>query len=227
MKKILLVLVAIATVFSLYFALSACNTNAVRFNKMLSDADEYSFKIQYTDTSLMSIPVYVQCFKSKDGYAYRFSKSGYDNPLLSYRQIFIDGKRYEIEEAIALGLWGGRYKVTENVSAESEENFIYKYTRMILDGSYLTMLKKGADVDFEGEECVKFEFPYDGSDLEYIFSKKTHLLKKFSAKNNDGVKTLIYSEYKFEDIDEDAFKLPENSLLYIRTDKLIYEFFIK
>lgn len=207
------------------FIAVGCNTQSVSYNEKLKSATEYSFKIEYTDTETESVPVFIHCYKQNGAYAYRFSKNSYDNPVLSYRQLFINNKFYEVEELQTAGIWGGRYKVTNDVAVNDQRNFIYTYTELILLGSYLTALTSGKDVTFENKACTEYAFTLDDIQYNYTFDKDTDLLVKFVMTEGENVKTLIYRDYVFSDIDAECFELP-GGLTYIETDNLVYEFVI-
>lgn len=221
MKKIIVFFMLIL----MCFIAVGCNTQSISFNEKLKAAAEYSFKLEYIDTDKGSVPIFIHCYKQDGAYAYRFSKDGYDNPALSYRQLFINNKFYEVEELQTLGVWGGRYKITDDVAATDERNFIYKYTELVLIGSYLTALKNGEEVTFENKVCTEYAFTLEGIQYNYTFDKDTDLLVKFVMTEGEHVKTLIYRDYVFSDIDAECFEIP-GGLTYIETDNLVYEYVI-
>lgn len=221
MKKIVLLLMVI----SICCIAVGCNTQSISYNEKLKSAAEYSFKLEYIDTDKESVPIFIHCYKQNGAYAYRFSKDSYDNPILSYRQLFINNKFYEVEELQTLGVWGGRYKVTDGVAATDERNFIYKYTELVLLGSYLTALNNGKEVTFENKECTEYAFTLEGIQNHYTFDKGTDLLVKFVMTEGENVKTLIYRDYVFSDINAECFELP-GGITYLETDNLVYEYVI-
>lgn len=232
MRKII-VTVTMILISVCLFTLSGCGgKEGVNYNSLMSNADEYSFEIVYTDSSEPN-PVYVTCYRKDGAYAYRFSLVEFDYAELAYRQIFRGNRLYEICEVKTDLVWTGQYKVNENVSANDERNFIYKYTNLITAGSYATMLTSGEDVVYRDTDCREYEFSYDGRRFTYVFEKETSLLLKFVTEEGDNVKTLEYYDYKFENIDT-ACLYPPTTFginggginLYLETDKLVYEYFI-
>lgn len=216
------------------FTLSGCGgKEGVNYNSLMSNADEYSFEIVYTDSSEPN-PVYVTCYRKDDAYAYRFSLVEFDYAELAYRQIFRGGRLYEICEVKTDLVWTGQYKVNENVGAHDERNFIYKYTDLITTGSYATMLTSGKKSVYRDLDCIEYSFTYDGKNFTYVFEKDTDLLLKFVMREGDDVKSLEYYNYKFENIDTaclyppTAFGINGGQVsLYFETDELIYEYFIE
>lgn len=232
MRKII-TLISLILIFGNLFSLAGCKSkDGENYNSVINEAEEYSFELVYTDTSATA-PVYVNCYYKDGKYAYRFSLEGFDNGELAYRRIFTGGKLYEIRESKTDLSWAGQYKVNENVSANDERNFIYKYTNLITAGSYATMLTSGEDVVYRDTDCREYEFSYDGRRFTYVFEKETSLLLKFVTEEGDNVKTLEYYDYKFENIDT-ACLYPPTTFginggginLYLETDKLVYEYFI-
>lgn len=232
MRKIL-TLVCLILILGSLFILGGCkNKDGLNYNSLIGEAEEYSFEIVYTDSSVPS-PVYVSCYCKDGKYAYRFSLVEFNHGELAYRQIFTGDKLYEICEAKTDLVWTGQYKINENVSAFDERNFIYKYTTLITAGSYATMLSSGENVVYRDIECNEYKFSYDGKDFTYVFEKESSLLLKFVMEESGDVKTLEYYNYKFENIDTaclyppTAFGINNGQLnLYYETDELVYEYFI-
>ena len=129
-----------------------------------------------------------------------------------------------------LGVWTGEYKKTEEVDVTYEGNFMYKYTTSITSGSFLTLFQKGKEVEYKGVTCRQFDFAYDGKAYTYVFENETSNLLKFVLTTEDNVKTLEYSDYKFENIDTDCLEIPSTSIgsdgvqLYREVEQLTYEF---
>lgn len=232
MRKIL-TLVCLILILGSLFILGGCkNKDGLNYNSLIGEAEEYSFEIVYTDSSVPS-PVYVSCYCKDGKYAYRFSLVEFNHGELAYRQIFTGDKLYEICEAKTDLVWTGQYKINENVSAFDERNFIYKYTTLITAGSYATMLSSGENVVYRDIECNEYKFSYDGKDFTYVFEKESSLLLKFVMEESGDVKTLEYYNYKFENIDTaclyppTAFGINNGQInLYYETDELVYEYFI-
>lgn len=232
MRKIL-TLVCLILIFGSLFALTGCKSkDGLNYNSLIGEAEEYSFELVYTDSSVPA-PVYVSCYQKDGKYAYRFSLVEFDYGELAYRQIFTGDKLYEICEAKTDLVWTGQYKINENVSAFDERNFIYKYTILITAGSYATMLSSGENVVYRDIECNEYKFSYDGKDFTYVFEKESSHLLKFVMEESGNVKTLEYYNYKFANIDTaclyppTAFGVNGGQInLYYETDELVYEYFI-
>ena len=233
MRKII-VTVTMILISVCLFTLSGCGgKEGVNYNSLMSNADEYSFEIVYTDSSEPN-PVYVTCYRKDGAYAYRFSLVEFDYAELAYRQIFRGNRLYEICEVKTDLVWTGQYKINENVGTHDERNFIYKYTDLITTGSYATMLTTGKKSVYRDLDCIEYNFTYDGKNFTYVFEKDTDLLLKFVMREGDNVKTLEYFNYKFENIDTaclyppTAFGINGGQVsLYFETDELIYEYFIE
>lgn len=225
-SKLLCSLLIVATT----FAMTSCsNTMSIDYSKKLANADEYSFNIVYTDSTQES-PVYISCYAKGGSYAYRFSKNSFDDANLAYRQIFTNGTFYEISEMKKLGVWTGEYKKTEEVEVTYEGNFMYKYSTSITSGSFLTLFQKGKEVVYNGVECRQFDFAFDGNAYTYVFENESSNLVKFVLTTEDNVKTLLYSDYKFENINTDCLEIPSTSVgldgvqLYREVENLAYQF---
>lgn len=229
MKKVCKLLCSILIMVTVFVMTSCTNTISIDFSNKLANTNEYSFNIVYTD-SQQETPIYISCYAKDGSYAYRFSKNSFDDGRLAYRQIFSDKTFYEISESKTLGVWTGEYKKTEEVDVTYEGNFMYKYTTSITSGSFLTLFQKGKEVEYNGVTCRQFDFAYDGKAYTYVFENETSNLLKFVLTTEDNVKTLEYSDYKFENIDTDCLEIPSTSIgsdgvhLYREVEQLTYEF---
>lgn len=229
MKKYGIILLTV--VIFLFTAISCSSTAALDYNKKLSTTKEYSFNIIYTDSSSEQ-PIYISCYKKNDEYAYRFSINGFNNEDLAYRQIFVDDTFYEICESKKGGLWCGEFKKTEQVDVTYDKNFMYKYTMYITSGGLLTMFTEGEKVEYKGKTCTKSDISYENANYTFYFEDETSNLVKFSMTDSNGTKTLEYSDYKFDDIDEECLTVPTVSLqigsvqLYREVTDFTYEYFI-
>lgn len=187
MRKIL-TLVCLILIFGSLFALTGCKSkDGLNYNSLIGEAEEYSFELVYTDSSVPA-PVYVSCYQKDGKYAYRFSLVEFDYGELAYRQIFTGDKLYEICEAKTDLVWTGQYKINENVSAFDERNFIYKYTTLITAGSCATMLSSGENVVYRDIECNEYKFSYDGKNFTYFSRKRAVICLNSLWKNRATLK---------------------------------------
>jgi hypothetical protein len=226
-KKIVLPVVAFVLMCSVCIFGSACSLfSAASFNKSLKGAEEYTFKVYYTDTAKSTAPVYVVCTKKGDAYAYRFSKSGYDNKVLSYRHLFTGGAFYEIEERRSDEsiVWSGSYKKTTEVDPKSDLNFIYKYTVEMISGSYASLLDEGVDTKCEGKSAQKYDFELGGASYSYVFATSDNTIIRIEIKTDTGTKTLIFREFNFSEASDIYFANPEESSYYNAVQNFTYAF---
>lgn len=208
----------------LCFSVSGCtyseifNTTATVYRKKMLDASEYSMRIQYNHNSLPT--VYVDCYYKEGIYAYRYS-TNITHEIITYRELFIDNTHYRLLEAY-LGI-AGQYTHDSPVDPTSETNFVYKYTRQLLDNAVYTFLVKPEEVMLNGEWVTRFAQRYQGVDYEFYFSKED-LLVRFAMDDNGDKTILNYLNYKFENVSEKYFAKPQDMPgIYFKTKSLIID----
>jgi len=219
---IVIVIVTSITCFSACSQSGFLNTSATEYRNKINSASEYSMRIKYNYNNFPS--VFVDCYYKNEAFSYRYSTS-ITHDYLTYREIFIDQTHYRLLEAY-LGL-AGQYTEASPIEATSDSNFVYKYTKKLIDNSVYTMLKRAKKVELNGKKVTFFEISYEGIDYEFYYDENS-LLVKFVMKEGGNTTTLTYSDYVFENVSTTYFTLPKDMPgFYFKSNNLLIDIFLQ
>lgn len=185
-----------------------------KFPGKVSNSAKISFRmnVNYKKGDVTTV-IDMDCYRAKnadgqDEYAYVYSSVGSD--YQSYKNIYADGKLYEI---VNVTQNGGFYYTKDNVPVDDDGNILYHITKKILLTSVVAFLSKAKKETLRDETVYRYDVSISGKNVSLWYNSKV-LVQLYVAFESDGGETEEYtialSDYTFdEDLPEDAFKRPD------------------
>lgn len=185
-----------------------------KFPSKVSGAEKLSFKmnVDYRKGETATV-IDMDCYRAKnevgqDEYAYVYSCA--DSTYESYKNIYADGKLYEI---INVTTHAGTYYTNDNVGVDDDGNILYHITQKIFLTSVAAFLSKAKKETLRDEEVYRYDVSISGKNVSLWYNKEVlvQLYVAFADENGETEQyTISLSDYTFDqDLPEDAFKRPD------------------